>query len=127
MLIPTLTFGLANDPAPVLLTNPSHGSYHWTFERLVSVTLIPLTIALFAAGLLNPATDAILCGAILIHSHISFEAMLIDYIPNKRYPKTRLFFWWTLGAATLTVAVALYEFVMNGVGVTKAIKQIWKA
>jgi len=122
-----LIIELVNDPAPVPPPNPSHGSYHWTFERLVSVALIPLTIAPFAAGSLNPATDAILCGAILIHSHIGFESIVIDYIPNKRLPKTRLFFWWILRAATLTVAVALYEFETNDVGVTEAIKRIWNA
>jgi succinate dehydrogenase (ubiquinone) membrane anchor subunit len=122
-----LTIKLVNDPAPVPPPDPSHGSYHWTFERLISAALIPLTIAPFAAGSLNPATDAILCGAILIHSHIGFESILIDYIPNKRMPKTRMFLWWTLRAATLTVAVALYEFETNDVGVTEAIKRIWKA
>jgi succinate dehydrogenase (ubiquinone) membrane anchor subunit len=84
-------------------------------------------VAPFAAGSLNPATDAILCRAILIHSHIGFESMVIDYIPKKRLPKTRLFFWWSLRAATLLVAVGLYEFETNDVGVTEAIKRIWTA
>jgi succinate dehydrogenase (ubiquinone) membrane anchor subunit len=52
---------------------------------------------------------------------------LIDYIPNKRLPKTRKVLWWVLRGATLTVAVALYEFETNDVGVTEAIKRIWKA
>lgn len=118
---------VANDPAPVPPSNPSHGSYHWTFERLISAGLIPLTIAPFAAGSLNPITDAILCGAILIHSHIGFESVIIDYIPTKRLPKTRLFVWWGLRAATVAVGVGLYEFETNDVGVTAAIKKIWSA
>lgn len=28
--------GLANDAAPVPPTSPTHGSYHWTFERYES-------------------------------------------------------------------------------------------
>lgn len=107
--------------------NPSHGSYHWTFERLISVGLIPLTIAPFAAGSLNPIMDAILCGTILIHSHIGFESCIVDYIPSKRLPKTRLLFWWGLRAATVLVGVGLYEFETNDVGVTEAIKRIWIA
>jgi succinate dehydrogenase (ubiquinone) membrane anchor subunit len=117
----------ANDPAPVPAANPSHGSYHWTFERLISAGLIPLTIAPFAAGSLNPITDAILCGTILIHSHIGFESCIVDYIPSKRLPKTRLVFWWGLRAATVLVGVGLYEFETNDVGVTEAIKRIWTA
>jgi succinate dehydrogenase (ubiquinone) membrane anchor subunit len=72
-------------------------------------------------------TDAILCGAILIHSHIGFEAMVIDYIPTKRLPKTRVVFWWGLRAATVFVGVGLYEFETNDVGLTEAIKKIWTA
>ena len=118
---------LANDAAPVPPTSPTHGSYHWTFERLISAGLIPLTIAPFAAGSLNPITDAVLCGAILIHSHIGFESVIIDYIPTRRLPKTRTAVWWGLRAATVAVGVGLYEFETNDVGVTEAIKRIWSA
>jgi succinate dehydrogenase (ubiquinone) membrane anchor subunit len=118
---------LANDAAPVPPPNPSHGSYHWTFERLISAGLIPLTIAPFAAGSLNPMMDALLCGTILVHSHIGFEAMVTDYIPRKRLPKTRQVFNWGLKAATVLVGVGLYEFETNDVGVTEAIKRIWTA
>lgn len=72
-------------------------------------------------------TDAILCGTILIHSHIGFEAMVIDYIPSKRLPKTRMVFWWGLRAATILVGVGLYEFETNDVGLTEGIKRIWSA
>ncbi|KUJ24239.1 succinate dehydrogenase-ubiquinone-cytochrome b small subunit, mitochondrial precursor [Mollisia scopiformis] len=125
--LPQVVQGTANDPAPVPTPSPSHGSYHWTFERLISAGLVPLTIAPFAAGSLNPMMDAILCGTILIHSHIGFESIVIDYIPTKRLPKTRVLFWWGLRAATVLVGVGLYEFETNDVGVTEAIKRIWKA
>ncbi|KAE8451146.1 hypothetical protein EG329_004818 [Mollisiaceae sp. DMI_Dod_QoI] len=125
--LPQVIQGTANDPAPTPPANPSHGSYHWTFERLISAGLIPLTIAPFAAGSLNPTMDAILCATILIHSHIGFESIVIDYVPRKRLPKTRLVFWWGLRAATVLVGVGLYEFETNDVGLTEAIKRIWKA
>ncbi|PMD12761.1 CybS-domain-containing protein [Hyaloscypha hepaticicola] len=125
--LPQVINGTANDAAPVPPANPSHGSYHWTFERLISAGLIPLTIAPFAAGSLNPTMDAILCATILIHSHIGFESIVIDYIPTKRLPKTRVLFWWGLRLATVVVGVGLYEFETNDVGVTEAIKRIWHA
>ena len=133
-----------NDAAVVPESSPNHGSYHWTFERcvpstinqmafslevsrIIAASLIPLAIAPFAAGSLHPITDAILCGTILIHSHIGFQSMLIDYIPSKRYPKTKVLFWWGLRGATLLAAVGLYEFETNDVGLTEAIKRIWTA
>lgn len=42
-------------------------------HRLISAGLIPLTIAPFAAGSLNPLMDASLCALIIIHSHIGFQ------------------------------------------------------
>lgn len=117
----------ANDAAVVPPPSPSHGSYHWTFERLIAVAIIPLTVAPFVGGTLNPVMDAILCGTILIHSHIGFESCIIDYFPNKRVPKTRTTMNWALKASTLLVGVGLYEFETNDVGVTEAIKRIWTA
>lgn len=76
---------------------------------------------------MNPVTDAVLCGSLLIHSHIGFDAMVTDYIPPKRVPKTAVAMKWGLRAATLMVAVGLYEFETNDVGLTEAIKKIWKA
>jgi succinate dehydrogenase (ubiquinone) membrane anchor subunit len=116
-----------NDPAPIPPPSAAHGSYHWTFERLLAAGLVPLTVAPFAAGSLNPTMDAILCGAVLIHSHIGFQTVLIDYFPKYKAPRLNKFLWWTLNAATLTVGVGLYEFETNDVGVTEAIKRIWTA
>ncbi|KAI1958968.1 hypothetical protein LOZ59_003277 [Ophidiomyces ophidiicola] len=143
----SLTQCLVNDAVEVPHTSPTHGSYHWDFERylerdktplfqhrtnstydrIVAASLVPLTLAPFAAGSLNPVTDAILCGALVLHSHIGFQALIVDYLPQRRVPKTRAFCIWTLRLATLTVAVGLYEFETNDVGVTEAIKRIWKA
>jgi len=39
----------------------------------MSAALIPLTVAPFAAGSLNPVIDAALCFGVLIHSHIGFQ------------------------------------------------------
>lgn len=116
-----------NDPVPVPEPNAAHGSYHWAFERLLAAGLVPLTVAPFAAGSLNPTMDAILCGAVLVHSHMGFQSVIIDYIPQKQYPGLRKLFWWGLNAATLLVGVGLYEFETNDVGVTEAIKRVWKA
>jgi succinate dehydrogenase (ubiquinone) membrane anchor subunit len=71
--------------------------------------------------------DAVLCAAILVHSHMGFQAIIVDYFPSKRVPKTRKGLMWGLNAATFLVGVGLYEFETNDVGVTEAIKRIWRA
>ena len=122
-----LTTRTVNDPAPVPEPSPIHGSYHWTFERAVAAGLIPLTVAPFAGGSLNPGMDAVLCALLLVHSHGGFQQILVDYIPNSRYPKARKFSMWTLNAITVLVGIGLYEFETNDVGLTETIKRVWKA
>lgn len=116
-----------NDPAPVPDPHPTHGSYHWTFERLVAAGIIPLTVAPFAGSSLNPGLDAVLCSLLLVHCHLGFQSFLIDYIPNSRYPTSRKLAMWLLNAATVLVGVGLYEFETNDVGLTEAVKRVWKA
>lgn len=86
-------YWIVNDPVPTFKPDPATGTYHWSFERvrypqplqlsggntnglakqLVSLGCIPLTIAPFAAGSLNPVMDAIVVSGLLLHSHMSFK------------------------------------------------------
>jgi succinate dehydrogenase (ubiquinone) membrane anchor subunit len=116
-----------NDAATVPDSSYAHGSYHWSFERLISAGLIPLTIAPFAAGSLNPVLDGLFISTILIHSHIGFQSCIIDYFPTKRVPKTRKFSMWALNAATVLAGIGFYEFETNDVGLTEGVKRIWQA
>jgi len=125
--LPQRVEGTVNDPAPVPEPSPSHGSYHWTFDRLVAASLIPLTITPFAAGSLNPTLDAVLCATLLIHSHTGFQNIIIDYVPKHRTPRARKIFMWGLNAATVVVGLALYEFETTDVGLTETIKRVWTA
>lgn len=116
-----------NDPTSWRDGDPAHGSYHWTFDRLLALGLVPLTVAPFAAGSLNPGLDAVLCATVLVHSHLGFQNIVEDYVPTRTYPKSRKACNIGLGAATLLAGVGLYEFETNDVGVTEAIKRVWKA
>jgi succinate dehydrogenase (ubiquinone) membrane anchor subunit len=124
--------------------------------RIVSAGLIPLTIAPFAAGSLNPVTDSILCALLVVHSHIGFEyvdpescvgrtiwrqfqhvkriakltsrrSCIIDYFPKKRVPKIRAAANWALRIGTVTLGLALYSFETNDVGITEAVSRLWHA
>lgn len=52
---------------------------------------------------------------------------IIDYIPRRKYSKSYKALMWTLNVATVGVLYGLYEFETNDVGVTEAVKRIWKA
>ncbi|KAF3764701.1 hypothetical protein M406DRAFT_351846 [Cryphonectria parasitica EP155] len=124
---PQVIKGTVNDPAPIPTPSSSHGRYHWTFERGMAAALVPLTIAPFASGSLNPTLDAILVGTLLVHSHLSVQAIIIDYVPTWGYPLLRKFCTWALNLATILVGIGLYEFETTDVGIVEATKRIWKA
>ena len=141
---PQVIEGGVNDPAPVPPPSSIHGSYHWSFERLLSIGLIPLTLAPFAAGAVSPVLDSILVFSIIVHSHIGFQSVLLlvnlvvalliptracitDYFSTLKWPRLRKFFDWTLNIVTVLVAYAFYEFETNDVGLAEGIKRIWHA
>ncbi|KAI0870445.1 mitochondrial succinate dehydrogenase cytochrome b560 subunit D [Hypoxylon argillaceum] len=124
---PQVIKGTVNDAVPVPDPTPTHGSYHWTFERVIAAGLVPLTVAPFAAGSLNPALDAVLCALLLVHSHTGFQSIIIDYVPKRRYAGAHKASLWLLNAATVLAGIGLYEFETNDVGVTETVKRVWKA
>jgi succinate dehydrogenase (ubiquinone) membrane anchor subunit len=110
--------GTVNDPVPVPESHKAHGSYHWTFERALSVALIPLIVTPFVTGTSTPVLDALIGTSVVLHSHIGFSAMITDYIPKHHYPKSRTVFTWGLRAATVVVLIGVYEFEVNEVGMS---------
>ncbi|KAF3932659.1 hypothetical protein ABW19_dt0201568 [Dactylella cylindrospora] len=124
---PQVVIGTVNDPVPVPTPSATHGSYHWAFERLISVGLVPLVVAPFAAGTANPTLDAALGTLLVLHSHIGFDACVTDYFPKRQHPKLRALMEWLLRGATVAAAVGLFAFQTNDVGLTEGVKRVWKA
>ena len=63
--------GTVNDPTPFPSPSRAHGSYHWAFERLLSGSLVPLTVAAFATSTTqHPILDGLLGVTLVVHSHI---------------------------------------------------------
>ncbi|KAI0975162.1 mitochondrial succinate dehydrogenase cytochrome b560 subunit D [Xylaria arbuscula] len=124
---PQVIKGTVNDAAPVPDPAPTHGSYHWTFERFVAAGLIPLTVAPFAGASLNPALDAVLVALLLVHSHTGLQSIIIDYVPKRKYPGAYKGSLILLNVATVLAGIGLYEFETNDVGLTETVKRVWRA
>jgi succinate dehydrogenase (ubiquinone) membrane anchor subunit len=61
--------GTVNDPTTYPPPSKFHGSYHWTFERLLSASLIPVVGATFVTSP-HPVLDGILAVTLVVHSHM---------------------------------------------------------
>jgi succinate dehydrogenase (ubiquinone) membrane anchor subunit len=136
----TDVLGTVNDPTPFPAPNKAHGSYHWTFERLLSASLVPL-VGATAVTSVNPILDGILAVAIVAHSHMvrsgrvngrergretndrllagrkqGFDQILIDYLHPRKFPVIGNIAKWLVRVATGGVLVGVYQFNTNDVG-----------
>ncbi|KAF9003081.1 CybS-domain-containing protein [Cyathus striatus] len=87
LVVVTVYKGTVNDPTTFPPPSRVHGSYHWSFERLLSAGLVPLTLAAFAtSGSSYPVLDGLLGISLVIHSHIGFDSMIVDYLHPRKFP-----------------------------------------
>ncbi|PVG02566.1 SDHD, membrane anchor subunit of succinate dehydrogenase [Serendipita vermifera] len=120
--------GTVNDPTVFPTPSRSHGSHHWAFERLVSASLIPLTAAAaVTSGSHYPVLDGILAISLVVHSHIGFDACVVDYLDVRKNPRLGPIVKWTVRLATTGVLVGIYQFNTNDIGLTELISRVWKA
>ncbi|OSD08131.1 CybS-domain-containing protein, partial [Trametes coccinea BRFM310] len=109
--------GTVNDPTPFPPPSKTHGSYHWAFERLLSAGLVPLTVAAFAtSGTSYPILDGLLGVSLVMHSHIGFDCVLVDYLHPRKFPLLGPLSKWALRATTVGVLVGVYQFNTNDIG-----------
>ncbi|KAG8990481.1 membrane anchor subunit of succinate dehydrogenase, Sdh4 [Tulasnella sp. JGI-2019a] len=120
--------GSVNDATTFPEPNRSHGSHHWAFERLLSVALLPLTASAFAmSSSPHPVVDGLLAMSLVIHSHIGFDSVVVDYLDKRKFPVIGPMAKWGLRAATATVLVGVYQFNTTDIGLTELVTRVWHA
>lgn len=124
---PGYVVGTVNDAYKPPEANFYEGGYHWTYERFVTICLVPLTLTPFAAGVNHPMVDSLLSVLLLIHCHTGFESCIIDYIPKRVYG-----IWHKIAIKLLTMGTfvgiyGIYLLETTGNGLFDLIKSIWTA
>lgn len=64
----------------------------------------------------HPILDAVLAGSLIVHTHIGFDACIVDYLHTRKFPVLGAVANWGLRAATLAALWGAYEFNTNDVG-----------
>ncbi|KAF8066678.1 mitochondrial inner membrane protein [Lyophyllum atratum] len=120
--------GTVNDPTTFPPPSRSHGSYHWAFERLLAASLVPMTAAAFVtSGTAHPVVDGLLGVSLVMHSHLGFDSILVDYVHKRKFPRLGPTVTWALRATTAAVLVGVYQFNTNDIGLTELIVKVWHA
>ncbi|KIM37468.1 hypothetical protein M413DRAFT_30930 [Hebeloma cylindrosporum] len=120
--------GTVNDPTSFPPSSRTHGSHHWAFERLLSASLVPMTAAAFVtSGTAYPILDGVLGVSLVMHSHLGFDACIVDYLHTRKFPVTGQIVKWGLRTATVATLIGIYQFNTNDIGLTELIAKAWTA
>ena len=101
----------------------THGSYHWIFEKLVTVSLVGLIPAAFMVP--HPGIDYALGVLLPFHCHMGFMQVITDYLPKRKFP---IFYFISsngLRLATLLTLYGLYLLNSEDIGITKTVRRLW--
>ncbi|GFZ46345.1 Succinate dehydrogenase [ubiquinone] cytochrome b small subunit [Saitozyma sp. JCM 24511] len=120
--------GTVNDATTFPPPSKSHGSYHWTFERLLSASLIPVMgSAAVSTGSAYPILDGILAVSLIAHSHLGLATCIDDYVHPRKNPVLGPLAMWALRIGTGLSVWGVYEFNTNDIGLTELVRRMWKA
>ena len=103
----------------------AHGSYHWDYERALSVVSVPLIASAFVVGP-APILDLALGVVLPLHCHLGFDTIITDYLPKRRVGVLNAVATWTLRAGTLLTLYGLYTFNTQDVGIIEFTRRLWK-
>lgn len=124
---PGFVVGTVNDAYVPPEPNLFHGGHHWSYEKIVTGALIPLTVAPFIFGTEIPIVDTAFGVTCLLHAHMGIKSCIIDYIPKRVYG-----IWHTYASRLLTLGTSLgfygiYELETSSNGIFELLKNLWGA
>ncbi|OBA19775.1 hypothetical protein METBIDRAFT_44503 [Metschnikowia bicuspidata var. bicuspidata NRRL YB-4993] len=119
--------GTVNEASEIPLVSPYESNYHWTYERILSFGLVPMTVFPFIMGVEYPYVDTAFCLTLLFHSHCGIKSCIIDYIPERVYG-----FWHKAAAKLLTLGsfmsmYGIYVIETSENGLFDLISRLWSA
>lgn len=130
---PGAVAGSINDKLEPSKISYFEGGFHWSYEKIITVALIPSTLVPFYSFFylenlsINPIMDSALAALILIHASYGYKACIIDYVPKRKFG-----YWHAICKRLLQLGgvLSLYGiFVMEteNNGLTNLIKRLWLA
>ncbi|GMG19812.1 unnamed protein product [Ambrosiozyma monospora] len=109
-------------------SSKTHGSYHWTSERVVAIAMSPLMLTPFITGTAYPIADAMMGTLLLYHCYAGFQSCIIDYIPLRVYGVWHKVAMGVLTFGTLVAGYGVYEIENSEKeGFVGLAKKIWNA
>lgn len=119
--------GTVNDAYVPPPPSKAHGSWHWTSERIVAASLLPLVATSFTAGA-STIVDTTLSTFLLYHCHTGFQACITDYIPARVYGSLHNYAMYLLTFGTGVAGFGIYTLEKKEEGgVAGIVSKLFKA
>jgi len=102
------------------------GSYHWALSKIVIAGILSCVVASGIVG--HHMFIDVLLGVLLpMHVYYTFQDLVFDYIPSRRYPRLNKFLIWIIRITTLISLFSMFKFNTEDIGISDAAKQAWNA
>ncbi|OBA21631.1 hypothetical protein METBIDRAFT_42429 [Metschnikowia bicuspidata var. bicuspidata NRRL YB-4993] len=119
--------GTVNDAYVPPKAHKTHGSWHWTSERIVAAGLIPLVATSFTSGT-SVMLDTTLSTLMLYHCYAGMQSCIIDYIPKRVYGALHSAAMYLLLLGTGVAGYGIYDIEQKEEGgVAGIIARVWHA
>ncbi|SSD59447.1 related to Succinate dehydrogenase [ubiquinone] cytochrome b small subunit, mitochondrial [Saccharomycodes ludwigii] len=107
------------------------GSYHWDYERLTAISLLPLTLfpfycAFSSTTAMYPLLDTTLSTFLLIHVNFGLKSCIIDYIPKRKFGVWHTAAIRLLQLGSILALYGIYDLETNNNGIIDLLSQLWK-
>ncbi|CDK26349.1 unnamed protein product [Kuraishia capsulata CBS 1993] len=122
---PGYIIGTVNDAYTPPDMDQYHGSFHWSYDRVIATAMVPLTLAPFVAGVDIPLVDTLLSSLILFHSRAGFQSCITDYIPKRVYGVWHKVAMGLLNLGSWVSIYGIYLLETEGNGLFNLVNQIW--
>lgn len=125
--VPGNIIGSVNDAYVPPPGDISVGAFHWLYEKLVVVGMIPLVVFPFIAGVDYPLFDAALGTLTLLHSRYGLQSCIIDYIPLRKFGFWHKMAMFLLNIGTAVSLYGIYVIETEYNGLCDLIHKLWTA
>ncbi|CCE62397.1 hypothetical protein TPHA_0C02440 [Tetrapisispora phaffii CBS 4417] len=88
-----------------------HGSYHWGFEKIISMSVLPLvTLPLISGGApLSVTTDVLLASAGMFAFMVEFQSCITDYVQKRVYGNINKYAMYLLYGGSVLSILGIYN------------------
>ncbi|ORX55271.1 hypothetical protein BCR36DRAFT_346929 [Piromyces finnis] len=102
------------------------GSYHWALSKIVVAGILGCTVVYGIFG--HHMFIDVLLGVLLpMHVFYTFQDLVFDYIPSRRYPRANKALIWIIRIITIISLFSMFKFNTEDIGISDAAKQAWNS